>query len=168
LEFQFDRHAARNELQAATFRRKMPAMVRLLLSPKGSMAIELKPVPPPEPRSGRRHRETAARGPVRLPPALQNHRQGFLKECPPGHRCVRSGVHRSGRAADRRQLHQRFRRAGRPYADSAPGARPASGLLRQRLIDEGKAEEADLSVEDLKQGFLIGNMVRGLMKARLA
>ena len=46
LQFQFDRHAARNELQAATFRRKQPAMVRLLLSPKGSMAIELKPVPP--------------------------------------------------------------------------------------------------------------------------
>jgi para-aminobenzoate synthetase/4-amino-4-deoxychorismate lyase len=42
------------------------------------------------------------------------------------------------------------------------------GLLRQRLIDEGKASEADLTVEDLKQGFLVGNMVRGLMKARLA
>ena len=42
------------------------------------------------------------------------------------------------------------------------------GLLRQRLIDEGKAEEADLTVEDLGQDFLIGNMVRGLLKARLA
>jgi para-aminobenzoate synthetase/4-amino-4-deoxychorismate lyase len=42
------------------------------------------------------------------------------------------------------------------------------GLLRQRLIDEGKAQEADLTVDDLKGGFLIGNMVRGLMKARLA
>jgi para-aminobenzoate synthetase/4-amino-4-deoxychorismate lyase len=42
------------------------------------------------------------------------------------------------------------------------------GLLRQRLIDEGKASEGDLTVEDLRQGFLIGNMVRGLMKARLA
>ena len=42
------------------------------------------------------------------------------------------------------------------------------GLLRQRLIEEGKADEADLAVDDLKDGFLIGNMVRGLMKARLA
>jgi len=42
------------------------------------------------------------------------------------------------------------------------------GLLRQRLLDEGKAEEADLTPDDLKDGFLIGNMVRGLMKARLA
>ena len=33
---------------------------------------------------------------------------------------------------------------------------------------DGKAEEADLTPDDLKDGFLIGNMVRGLMKARLA
>ena len=39
--FPFSRHDARNELQAATFRRKEPALLRLLLSPKGSMAIEL-------------------------------------------------------------------------------------------------------------------------------
>ena len=32
LDFKFDRHAARNELQAATFGRKQRAMVRLLLS----------------------------------------------------------------------------------------------------------------------------------------
>ena len=43
--FHFDRHGARNELQAATFRHTRPAMLRLLLSPKGSMAIELKPAP---------------------------------------------------------------------------------------------------------------------------
>ena len=42
------------------------------------------------------------------------------------------------------------------------------GLLRARLIEEGKAEEADLTVNDLADGFLIGNMVRGLIKARLA
>ena len=35
--FKFDRHAARNELQAATFGK------RLVLSPTGAMAIEVKP-----------------------------------------------------------------------------------------------------------------------------
>ena len=39
---QFDRHAARNELQAATFGKRRPATARLLLSPTGAMAIELK------------------------------------------------------------------------------------------------------------------------------
>lgn len=40
--FKFDRHAARNELQAATFGKQRPAIARLLLSPTGAMAIELR------------------------------------------------------------------------------------------------------------------------------
>jgi len=40
--FRFDRHEARNELQAATFGKKRPGTARLLLSPSGAMAIELK------------------------------------------------------------------------------------------------------------------------------
>jgi len=40
--FKFDRHAARNELQAATFGKRSTAIARLLLSPTGAMAIELR------------------------------------------------------------------------------------------------------------------------------
>ena len=40
--FKFDRHAARNELQAATFGKRRSAVARLLLSPTGAMAIEVK------------------------------------------------------------------------------------------------------------------------------
>ena len=40
--FKFDRHAARNELQAATFGKRSAAIARLLLSPTGAMAIELR------------------------------------------------------------------------------------------------------------------------------
>jgi para-aminobenzoate synthetase/4-amino-4-deoxychorismate lyase len=40
--YRFDRHGARNELQAATFGRRSPANVRLLLSPSGAMAIEIR------------------------------------------------------------------------------------------------------------------------------
>lgn len=40
--FRFDRHAARNELQAATFGKRRPCTARLLLSPSGAIAIELK------------------------------------------------------------------------------------------------------------------------------
>ena len=39
--FKFDRHAARNELQAATFGKRRPATARLLLSPSGAIAIEV-------------------------------------------------------------------------------------------------------------------------------
>ena len=40
--FNFDRHAARNELQAATFGKRRPSTARLVLSPSGAMAIEVK------------------------------------------------------------------------------------------------------------------------------
>ena len=40
--FKFDRHAARNELQAATFGKRKPGKARLLVSPSGAIAIELK------------------------------------------------------------------------------------------------------------------------------
>ena len=40
--FKFDRHAARNELQAATFGKRKPSIARLLLSPTGAMAIEIR------------------------------------------------------------------------------------------------------------------------------
>lgn len=42
--FKFDRHGARNELQAATFGKRRPVTARLLLSPSGAMAIEVKPL----------------------------------------------------------------------------------------------------------------------------
>ena len=42
--FKFDRHAARNELQAATFGKRRTATARLLLSPTGAMAIEVRPL----------------------------------------------------------------------------------------------------------------------------
>ena len=41
--FRFDHHAARNELQAATFGRRRAALARMLLSPTGAIAIEVKP-----------------------------------------------------------------------------------------------------------------------------
>jgi para-aminobenzoate synthetase/4-amino-4-deoxychorismate lyase len=40
--FKFDRHAARNELQAATFGKRRRATARLALSPTGAMAIEVR------------------------------------------------------------------------------------------------------------------------------
>ena len=166
--FQFDRHAARNELQAATFRRKEPAMVRLLLSPKGSMAIELKPLPEPpagpvdvvvrplpvDPGDFRLRYKTTARRFLETA-----RREGGAFEA--------VFADAQGRLTEGSFTNLFVERNGKLLTPPAErGLLP--GLLRQRLIDEGKAEEADLTVEDLKGGFLIGNMVRGLMKARLA
>lgn len=41
--FKFDHHAARNELQAATFGKRSRSTARLVVSPTGAMAIEVMP-----------------------------------------------------------------------------------------------------------------------------
>jgi para-aminobenzoate synthetase / 4-amino-4-deoxychorismate lyase len=41
------------------------------------------------------------------------------------------------------------------------------GILREDLIDTGKAREADLRADDLAHSFLIGNSLRGLLPAKL-
>jgi para-aminobenzoate synthetase/4-amino-4-deoxychorismate lyase len=42
------------------------------------------------------------------------------------------------------------------------------GVLRRSLLESGRAVEAELTLADLEQGFLLGNALRGLMQARLA
>jgi para-aminobenzoate synthetase/4-amino-4-deoxychorismate lyase len=167
LEFQFDRHAARNELQAATFRRKEPAMVRLLLSPKGSMSIELKPMP--EMPSG--VVDVVVR-PLPVDPAdfrlrYKTTGKDFLKDA-----CRVSGAFEAvferpdGKLTEGSYTNIFVQRDGKLLTPPLERGLMA-GLLRQRLIDEGKAEEADLTVDDLRGGFMLGNMIRGLIRARL-
>jgi len=43
-----------------------------------------------------------------------------------------------------------------------------NGVLRNELIDNGQAVAAILRVDDLKNGFFIGNSLRGLLPAYLA
>jgi para-aminobenzoate synthetase/4-amino-4-deoxychorismate lyase len=42
------------------------------------------------------------------------------------------------------------------------------GVLRRQLLDQEQAEEAELTLDDLAGGFLVGNALRGLTPARLA
>ena len=168
LDFRFDRHAARNELQAATFGRQRRAMVRLLLSKSGAMAIQLKPYDDPE--------ELPVRVAVRPLPV---HPSDFRLRY---------------KTTDRRFLDLARQTEGEyetifvdPDGQLTEGSRtsifverngklltpPLSrglmpGILRAILIEEGKAEEAELSPADLEGGFFVGNVVRGLIPARLA
>lgn len=41
------------------------------------------------------------------------------------------------------------------------------GVLRQELLDSGEAVEAILTVDDLSDGFYLGNSLRGLIEAEL-
>lgn len=168
LDFRFDRHAARNELQAATFGRKDRAMVRLLLSRTGSMAIEVKRFDEP------------AETPVRvalapLPVAPSDFRlrhkttdRRFYDRARQQNAAFETiFVDPDGRLTEGSRTTIFVERNGKLLTPALErGLIP--GILRGKLIDEGRAEEADLTPADLAEGFIIGNIVRGLIPAKLA
>jgi para-aminobenzoate synthetase/4-amino-4-deoxychorismate lyase len=167
LDFAFDRHLARNELQAATFMLTAPARVRLLLARSGMMAIEIGPMPPvvvepvnvaivPLPVDASdfrlRHKTTdrafydqarIASGAFEVVFADE---AGFLTEGSIGN----VFVEREGKLLT---------------PPLSQGLLP--GVLRDELIATGQAAEAPLTREDVRNGFLIGNAVRGLLRAVL-
>jgi para-aminobenzoate synthetase/4-amino-4-deoxychorismate lyase len=168
LDFQFDRHAARNELQAATFGRKEAAMVRLLLSRTGSMAIQVKPIEPVE--------EEPVRVTVRpLPVEPSDFRLRYKTSDRRFYDQIRRSegafetvfVDPEGQLTEGSRTNIFVERDGKLLTPPlSRGLLP--GILRATLIDEGRAEEAELTPADLEGGFYIGNIVRGLVPARLA
>ena len=166
--FVFDRHAVRNELQAATFRLQAPAKLRLLLSAQGHIAIEIGASPPPieAPVSVAvaplpvassdfrlRHKTTDrafyddARNASGQFDVLFFDAEGYLTEGS----FTNIFVERDGRLLTP-PVHR--------------GLLP--GILRAELIQQGRAIEADVRPDDLAHGFFLGNSVRGLMAARCA
>ena len=166
-DFPFNRHSARNELQAATFRRQLPAMLRLLLSPSGTMAIELKPIPdvPVQPVEVAVRPLPVGADDVRL--SYKTTARGFMEVARrEGGKYETIFVTPEGYLTEGSYSSIFVERDGK-YLTPPIGRGLLPGLLRARLIEEGKAVEADLTLDDLGEGFLIGNMVRGLIRARL-
>jgi len=166
LDFPFDRHVARNELQAATFRAGA-SVIRLMLSRSGALAIELRPLPSPPPRPVQAAilPLPVAAGDFRL--AHKTTDRAFYDEARES-----SGAfevlfrNESGFLTEGSFTTLFVEREGRLLTPPLSlGLLP--GVLRERLIEEGAAEEAELTEADLEAGFLIGNSVRGLIPARL-
>lgn len=164
--FEFDRHAARNALQVTAFRLLGPARVRLLLSKRGAIAIEIGAMPP------------LPNGPVDvavvpLPVAPRDFRLD--------HKTTDRGFYDASRRAagafevvfetpDGRLTEGSFtnlfvERDGVLVTPPAPGL--LRGVLREELIATGHAVEGELTAADLAQEFYIGNALRGLMIARM-
>jgi len=167
LDFAFDRHHARNELQAATFRLHEPRRIRLLLSRTGALAIETRPLPeaPDEPVK-------VALAP--LPVASDDFRLRHKTSDRAFYDQVRAAagtfevafVDAEGFLTEGSFTSLFVERGGALLTPPlARGLLP--GTLRERLIEEKRAEEADLNSADLASGFLIGNAVRGLIRAIL-
>lgn len=167
LGFRFDRHALRNELQAATFAQSKPARLRLLLGPSGEIAIELserltwpQPIMPvsvvprgTDANDPRLHHKTTERSLYDAAlraggtyEVLLVDAEGYLTEGCFSTIFVERGDHLVTPPLSRGLL---------------------PGVLRQSLIDLGEAEEADLRPRDLENGFFIGNAARGMVAATL-
>ena len=167
LDFVFDRHAARNELQAATFRLRTARRVRLLLARSGALAVEVAPLPVPADRWDvvlvplpvaahdfrLRHKTSdrafydAARRAAGTAEVVFEDADGFLTEGS----FTSLFVERGGRLLT---------------PPLTRGLLP--GILRAELLANGRAVEAELTRADLTHGFLLGNALRGLKPAFVA
>lgn len=168
LGFAFDRHDARNALQAATFRLREAHCIRLRVSRSGATAIEVRALP------------TAAHEPVRvamspLPVASEDFRlrhktsdRAFYDEARASSAAFEVLFVDGGGFVTEGSFTNVFveRDGGLLTPPLTRGL--LAGVLRERLIAEGRAVECDLKVADLRSGFWIGNAVRGLIAARLS
>jgi para-aminobenzoate synthetase/4-amino-4-deoxychorismate lyase len=167
LDFTFDRHAARNELQAATFRLREARRVRLLLARGGAIVVEVGPAPRP----------FDAVVPVRIMPLPVSPADLRLR-----HKTSARGFYDAARAAagtaeivfetaDGSLTEGSFTNLFVPRGDRlvtpplAQGLLP--GVLRAHLIDSGQAVEGRVTRIDLRDGFLLGNALRGLFRAEM-
>ena len=166
--FACDRHAIRNDLQAATFRLEAPKRIRLLLAPDGQTAIEIGAVPPmPEGRVDVRL--------APLPVAAEDFRlrhkttdrafYDLARQAAGGFEVI--FVDPDGCLTEGSFTNIFVERDGILWTPPlARGLLP--GALRAALLAEGRAKEGDLRPEDLASGFFLGNALRGLVPARLA
>jgi len=170
LGFSFDRHAARNQIQALCFELESAARLRLVLARSGATALEAAPLPQPLPAP-----LACVLLPVPVDPGDWRLRhktsdRGFYEDA--------LGVAHAAGAAEALLLRDDglvtegaftnifIEREGQLVTPST-GLGLLPGVLRRSLLDSGRAVEGEVRLEDLAQGFLIGNALRGLMEARL-
>ena len=171
-DFPFDRHAARNELQAATFRLRDARKVRLVVAPSGAVAVEVAPMPAAHAAL------SVAVVPLPVAPADIRLRHKTSDRRFYDDARIRAGVDEvvferpDGRLTEgsfTSLFVPRKDRAGRDILVTPPcsvGLLP--GVLRADLLESGRAIEGDLTAADLATDFFVGNALRGLIVARLA
>jgi para-aminobenzoate synthetase/4-amino-4-deoxychorismate lyase len=163
--FPFDRHATRNELQAATFRLREARRIRLLLGPSGAIAIQVSPMPPipPAPVEVAVVAHPLAARDFRLAHKTSN--RAFYNEARDTAGAFEIVmVDADGFVTEGSFTSLFIERDG--VLVTPPLVRGLlPGVLRAELIESGRAVEGDLTPADLAGGFFIGNALRGLIPA---
>lgn len=165
--FAFDRHAARNELQAATFRLSEPKRIRMLVARSGRIAIEVGPPTVWPSRS-----MSVALVPLPVDPDDFRLRHKITDRAFYDRARVASGAEECVFVRPDGFLTEGSFTSLFVEKDGLLLTPPLSrgllpGILRTHLMGIGKASEADLTPGDLANGFLLGNASRGLAAARL-
>ncbi|MEL7198054.1 MAG: aminodeoxychorismate synthase component I [Pseudomonadota bacterium] len=170
LGFEFDRHAARNQIQALCFELEKPAKLRLLIARSGATALETGPLPEPavEPVPVAALPNPLSPSDWRL--AHKTSDRGFYEDALKAAQSIGGAeavlIRADGKVTEGCYTNVFVERDGMLLTPPASlGLLP--GILREHLIADGRAQEAELTLNDLENGFLIGNAVRGLMKAKL-
>ena len=168
LGFAFDRHELRNRLQHLCFMQTEPARVRVRLSRGGAMAVELTPLPPTPTAPVAVTIAPLPVDPADFRLAHKTSDRAFYDRS----RAASGAFELVFTDADGRLTEGSFTSIFVPHGDvllTPPASRARlPGVLRQELIDDGRAVEADLTPADLNGPFFIGNSLRGLIPARLA
>lgn len=167
LGFRFDRHALRNELQAATFALSAPARVRVLLGREGAMAVEVgeRRAWPQAIVPVSLQRRTLAADDIRLCHKTTD-RQHYDAALKAGGTYEVLLVDAEGYLTEG-CFSTVFVERGDKLLTPPLRRGLLPGVLRQNLIDLGEAVEADLKPIDLEDGFFIGNASRGMVAATL-
>ncbi|PKP66608.1 MAG: aminodeoxychorismate synthase, component I [Alphaproteobacteria bacterium HGW-Alphaproteobacteria-7] len=171
LGFAFDRHAVRNQIQALCFELDAPARLRLLVARSGASALEAAPLPAPldKPVKVAALPHPIDPGDWRLTHKTSD--RGFYDD-------ALTAAHSIGAAEavlvrdDGLVTEGSFTNLFVDGPDGALLTPPATlgllpGVLREHLIADGRAREAQLTLDDLQHGFWLGNGLRGLMRATL-
>ncbi|MBM0169571.1 aminodeoxychorismate synthase component I [Altererythrobacter sp. C41] len=171
LGFAFDRHVARNRIHALCFELERPSCVRLLCARSGAIAVEARDLPP---LLGEPVRCIALPLPVDPGDWRLRHKtsdRGFYEDALAVARDAGAVetlfVRDDGLATEGSFTNLYVERGGILLTPPARlGLLP--GVARRALIERGEAREAELTLADLEGGFLVGNALRGVMRAELA
>lgn len=170
LGFSFDRHAARNQIHALCFELERPAKLRLLCARSGAISLEATELADERPGtipcialplpvdSGdwRLRHKTTDRG------FYEDARQVALTKGAKEALLVRG----DGLVTEGSWSNVFVERDGTLLTPPAAlGLLP--GVLRRSLIDDGRSAETELKLDDLMNGFFLGNAVRGLVAGKL-
>ncbi len=167
LGFEFDRHAARNQLHAVTFHLEDVRKIRMLLSLSGAIVVEVAAMP------------AAAQSdwmvrPVPLPVSPHDYRvqhktsnRAFYDDARKAHSDCNEVVFTDPEGfITEGSFTSVFVKRGDMLLTPPLSRGLLPCILRRELIEAGTAIEADLRIADLADGFLLGNSLRGLIAAK--